>query len=220
MTDVAAHSSNTLVANGGQIAPDGVPADGTGVLQIDPWLSPFQDALKRRYSKAKEWIQTIDDTEGGLAKFTKVRGPSLSGLRLRSLTRIAKGADIFGLNVDEHNNIIYREWAPNAQQAFLIGDFSRFCKANEPCSIFSLTVCADDWNRDSHPMKKNEYGVFKLTLPPVGNGQPAIPHNSKIKVRSLLLSDPQGRELTLLARSRWSSPAERELTVFPHGSNT
>lgn len=77
MTDVVAHSSNTLVTNGGQAAPDGVPADGTGVLQIDPWLSPFQDALKRRYSKAKEWIKTIDDTEGGLAKFTKV-GPSLS----------------------------------------------------------------------------------------------------------------------------------------------
>lgn len=78
-----------------------------GVLQVDPWLSPFQDALKRRYSKAKEWIKTIDDTEGGLAKFSK-------------------GADIFGLNVDEQNNIVYREWAPNAQQAFLIGDFSEF----------------------------------------------------------------------------------------------
>ena len=31
-------------------------------------------------------------------------------------------------------------------------------------------------------MKKNNYGVWELTLPPV-NGQPAIPHNTKIKVR-------------------------------------
>lgn len=38
-------------------------------------------------------------------------------------------------------------------------------------------------------MKKNEYGVFELTLPPIENGQAAIPHNSKIKVRSLLLFD-------------------------------
>lgn len=30
MTDVAAQSSNTLVTNGGQTAPDGIPADGTG----------------------------------------------------------------------------------------------------------------------------------------------------------------------------------------------
>jgi 1,4-alpha-glucan branching enzyme len=31
-------------------------------------------------------------------------------------------------------------------------------------------------------MTKNEYGVFELTIPPTADGQPAIPHNSKIKV--------------------------------------
>ena len=31
-------------------------------------------------------------------------------------------------------------------------------------------------------MKKNEFGVWKIVLP-ANNGQPAIPHNSKIKVR-------------------------------------
>ncbi len=36
-----------------------------------------------------------------------------------------QGAEIYGLNVDEGNNITYREWAPNATQAFLIGDFSK-----------------------------------------------------------------------------------------------
>lgn len=89
MNDVAENSSNTLGANGGKPA-DGIPADGTGreqllslyclenftdvfqgVLQIDPWLSPFQDALKRRYSRAKDWITKIDETEGGLHKFSK-----------------------------------------------------------------------------------------------------------------------------------------------------
>ena len=39
----------------------------------------------------------------------------------------------------------------------------------------------DNWNRDSHEMKKNEYGVFEITLPQQ-NGKPAIPHDSKIKV--------------------------------------
>ena len=43
-----------------------------GVLSIDPWLEPFQDALKRRYSKAQSWIETIDKTEGGLDKFSRV----------------------------------------------------------------------------------------------------------------------------------------------------
>lgn len=31
-------------------------------------------------------------------------------------------------------------------------------------------------------MTKNEYGVFELILPSK-DGQPAIPHNSKVKVR-------------------------------------
>lgn len=44
-----------------------------GVLQIDPWLEPFKDALKRRYNKAKDWIKTIDQTEGGLNKFSQAR---------------------------------------------------------------------------------------------------------------------------------------------------
>ena len=35
-----------------------------------------------------------------------------------------QGADIFGFNVDKQNNITYREWAPNAVEAYLIGDFS------------------------------------------------------------------------------------------------
>lgn len=42
----------------------------------------------------------------------------------------------------------------------------------------------DDWNRDSHQMTKDAYGVFEIVLPAV-NGQPAIAHDSKIKVRSL-----------------------------------
>ena len=36
-----------------------------------------------------------------------------------------QGAEIFGLNVDSENNVTYREWAPNATEAYLIGDFSR-----------------------------------------------------------------------------------------------
>lgn len=92
MADTAEHASNTLVQSGGQAAPGvgsaqdlgrDVPptrhdCEGTadllpGVLQIDPWLSPFQDVLKRRVSRARDWIKKIDETEGGLAKFTKAR---------------------------------------------------------------------------------------------------------------------------------------------------
>jgi hypothetical protein len=43
-----------------------------GVTTLDPWLSPFKDALKRRYTKAQDWIQKLDDTEGGVEKFSRV----------------------------------------------------------------------------------------------------------------------------------------------------
>jgi hypothetical protein len=54
-----------------------------------------------------------------------------SSAELVLLTRVAshyclaaQGTEKFGFNVDAHNNITYREWAPNATQAFLIGEFS------------------------------------------------------------------------------------------------
>ena len=76
------------------------------MVKLDPWLSPFQDSLKRRYAKTHDWVKTINETEGGLEKFSK-------------------GTDIFGFNVKNDNTIVYREWAPNAIQASLIGEFSK-----------------------------------------------------------------------------------------------
>lgn len=40
---------------------------------------------------------------------------------------------------------------------------------------------ADGWNRESHEMKRDAFGVFEISIPAV-HGQAAIPHDSKIKV--------------------------------------
>ena len=40
----------------------------------------------------------------------------------------------------------------------------------------------DEWNRTSHPMKKDSFGVWEITVPPKSPGVCAIPHDSKIKV--------------------------------------
>jgi 1,4-alpha-glucan branching enzyme len=97
-------------------------------LKLDPWLSPFQDALKRRYAKTHEWINKINDTEGGLDKFSKV-SPLWCQDRVSSYADShvsLQGAEIFGIRMKEDNSIVYREWAPNAIKASLIGDFSAF----------------------------------------------------------------------------------------------
>lgn len=41
----------------------------------------------------------------------------------------------------------------------------------------------DGWNREATPMAKGDFGVWELTLQ-ARDGQPVIPHNSKVKVIS------------------------------------
>lgn len=38
--------------------------------------------------------------------------------------RLNQGYEKFGFNVRSNGDIVYREWAPNAAEAYLVGDFS------------------------------------------------------------------------------------------------
>ena len=78
-----------------------------GVIQLDPWLEPFKDVLRRRFSHAQKWLKDINEHEGDLDTFSR-------------------GYQRFGLNVNSNGDILYREWAPNATSASLMGDFSMF----------------------------------------------------------------------------------------------
>jgi 1,4-alpha-glucan branching enzyme len=79
--------------------------DEKTILSLDPWLEPFLPAIVHRHQSFTNWKNTIQDHEGGYDSFTK-------------------GFLKFGLNVREDASIVYREWAPNAREAVLIGDFS------------------------------------------------------------------------------------------------
>lgn len=171
MAAIAENSSNSLDPNHSGGAAGDIPNDGTGVVKLDPWLEPFSEALRRRFSKTQDWIKTINDTEGGLEKFSR-------------------GAEKFGFNVDADNNVIYREWAPNATAAFLIGDFN-------------------NWDRNAHPMAKNDFGVFEITISAQG-GQPAIPHLSKVKIS---LNLPNGEHVDRLPA--WIKYVTQDLSVSP-----
>lgn len=181
----AVRSNGTKPASGTKPVPKTVPAsgpvpsngtaklpnDGTGVLQLDPWLEPFKDNLRSRYSKAQEWIQTLEKHEGGLEKFSR-------------------GYETYGINVLPNGDTTYREWAPNAVEAHFIGDFN-------------------GWNRQSHPMIKNTFGVWETTLPAV-NGKPAIAHNSKLKITMKL---PSGEHIDRLPT--WIKRVTQDLSVSP-----
>jgi len=47
-------------------------------VKLDPWLSPFEQVLQRRYAKAHEWIDRLNKTEGGLDVFSKVRSIAIN----------------------------------------------------------------------------------------------------------------------------------------------
>lgn len=152
---------------GGQVAND-----GTGIVQVDPWLEPYKGALRSRFAKTQNWIKTIDKHEGGLEKFSR-------------------GYEQFGFNVSPDGTILYREWAPFALRAYLIGDFN-------------------GWNRDSHEMKRDPFGVWEISLPQV-NGQPAIPHDSKIKISMVVPNDGQRAERL----PAWIKRVTQDLSVSP-----
>ena len=111
-------SANSVL---GEPSDGKVPADGTGVLQLDPWLKPFKDALKSRYSKAQQWIKTINDTEGGLEQFSR-------------------GYEKMGFHVLDNGDITYKEWAPNAMRAYVIGDFSMLDAVQQGMSVTDMSV--------------------------------------------------------------------------------
>jgi 1,4-alpha-glucan branching enzyme len=84
--------------------------DGKAVLALDPYLEPFVPAIEHRYNIFKEWKDKIQRTEGGYEEFTK-------------------GYKRLGFNVAEDGTVTYREWAPNASEAVLTGDFSEVSSA-------------------------------------------------------------------------------------------
>ncbi len=70
--------------------------DGTGIVELDPWLEPYSQKLRDRFNHYKSMLAKIDAV-GGLL------GP------------ISQGHHYFGLNRGESEGkkgVWYREWAP------------------------------------------------------------------------------------------------------------
>ncbi|KAI7855891.1 1,4-alpha-glucan-branching enzyme GBE1 [Circinella umbellata] len=83
-----------------------IPSDGTGLFILDPWLEPFKDDLRTRYTHFKKYESKVQE-QGGFESFTK-------------------GHNYFGFNVAKDGTITYREWVPNATTASLVGEFNKW----------------------------------------------------------------------------------------------
>jgi 1,4-alpha-glucan branching enzyme len=115
------------------------------LLQDENWLEPFAAVIQKRYERFQSAIKTINDFSGNILEFARTH-------------------EYYGIHFDKfRNGWVYREWAPAAQQLFLMGDFNW-------------------WDRNSHPLKRNHRGDWEIFFP-FDSYKNTFTHGSKVKVR-------------------------------------
>lgn len=116
------------------------------ILDIDPYLEPHTDDLLLR-------VRNLKHTKKQLLKNHK------------NLSAFANGHLYFGFH-KQPDGWIYREWAPNAREIALIGDFN-------------------DWDRASHKLTSVGDGVWEIHIPE----SDGLKHKSKVKIEITTRND-------------------------------
>lgn len=75
-----------------------------GIIESDPWLEPYSAAIEGRHQHALDKELELTGGKGTLSDF-------------------ATGYLYFGLH-RTRRGWVFREWAPNAKEIYLIGDFN------------------------------------------------------------------------------------------------
>lgn len=151
--------------NGSSVVDGGTPLGAPG-LEGDPWLEQNTEHLISRYSAFKSALAVLEAQPGGLDGFSR-------GYELMGLTRGFESS--INEKTSRRSGIWYREWAPGARAACLMGDFNGWKSCGEP-------------GYEATAMTKDSFGTFSLFLPDKEGGAEAIPHDSFIKL-SLILGD-------------------------------
>ena len=157
--------------------------DPKNLIKIDPWLAPYESRMWERCAYYRETLGRLDAT-GGL------------------LGDVSRGHHYFGFNRGQlwgKGGVWYREWAPQALQLRVIGDFN-------------------NWDRMAHPMVRDEFGVWSLFLSDEKFADKLV-HGSGVKVHVVtdatkmdrlpayirrVVQDPSNRQFV---GQYWSPPA-------------
>ena len=118
-----------------------VKKDRLNLVKNDPWLEPFEEAINGRH------------------QFAIAKENELTNNGKQTLADFATGHLFFGLHRTQKGWVL-REWAPNATEIYLIGDFN-------------------GWKEDKkYAMKQKKNGVWEIQLP-----EKAMKHGDLFKLK-------------------------------------
>ncbi|XP_061073908.1 1,4-alpha-glucan-branching enzyme-like isoform X2 [Conger conger] len=83
------------------------------LLQMDPYLKPFEKDFKRRYAQFQKCLCLLEEAESGFDQFTR-------------------SYQSFGVHRQANNGMLFKEWAPAAEALFLTGDFNGWDNFSHP----------------------------------------------------------------------------------------
>ena len=123
-----------------------------GIVANDPWLEPFENAIQGRHDHALWMIDHL--TNGGKMK----------------LSDFATGYLYYGLHRNEKGEWIFREWAPNATEIFLIGDFNGWKES--PKYALKKSKNGQDWEIKLPKTALKHGDLYKMLVKwPGGQGE-------------------------------------------------
>ncbi|CAF1468268.1 unnamed protein product [Adineta steineri] len=121
---------------------------------------------------------------------------------LKQLNTEEQGIDVFtsaykhfGIHINhETNEINIKEWAPGAKAMYIHGDFN-------------------NWKEKQYPFTRDQWGVWRITIPALSDGSSAIKHGQAIK---LLIETSDGKLVNRICP--WSRYVQRaEKSNIYHG---
>lgn len=114
------------------------------LIEDEPWLKDHAEDIAARHERYLADLRAIEADYGTISEF-------------------ARAHEYYGIHFDKmRNGWVYREWAPQAANLFLMGDFN-------------------GWDRYSHQMRRNHRGDWEIFLSH-DDYKDSFIHNSKVKV--------------------------------------
>ncbi len=111
------------------------------LLQQDPWLGPYKEAIQKRYLK------------------TRKKAEALAGLN-KPLKDFANGHLYYGMHRTP-DGWVFREWAPNAKEIFLLGGFNNW----QPVEEYRLQRAGKgNWEIKLPPLALQHEDLYKLLV--------------------------------------------------------